>query len=195
MCYCFVTLSYSCAAFVKRAKWAGFLPTQSTIQAQTACPGESHLISSSLHVINLPPQCYCSPGHSSSFTGRSIDQTSFCNAFICENGKRKNKTVRCIQHMLSLLCTLCVCHCIRMKSEGVYCRGIKKYNTSVSILLPMVVKLSYLDLVLRLESRMRPYLNIPAYIWHKQNQHQWKSKGRVETYAISLAVFIYLYNQ
>lgn len=47
---------------------------QCTIQGQSGSPQESHLISSSLHVINLPAQCYCSAGHSSSFRDRGIDQ-------------------------------------------------------------------------------------------------------------------------
>lgn len=41
---------------------------------QSGFPQESHLISSSLHVINLLAQCYCSAGHSSSFRERGIDQ-------------------------------------------------------------------------------------------------------------------------
>lgn len=47
---------------------------QCTIQEQSGSPQESHLISSSLHVINLPAQCYCSAGHFSSFRDRGIDQ-------------------------------------------------------------------------------------------------------------------------
>lgn len=47
---------------------------QCTIQRQSGSPQESHLISSSLHVINLPAQCYCIAGHSSSFRDRGIDQ-------------------------------------------------------------------------------------------------------------------------
>lgn len=58
----------------------------------TACPQESHLISSSLHVINLPPQCYCSNGHSSSFREKGIDQASLRNAFVrAVNRKRRAK--------------------------------------------------------------------------------------------------------
>lgn len=59
---------------MNRAKKTGFLSTQRTIQGQSASRQESHLISSSLHVINLPAQCYCSAGHSSSFRERGIDQ-------------------------------------------------------------------------------------------------------------------------
>lgn len=61
----------SCCELCKRKQ--GFLSTQCTIQGQSGSP-ESHLISSSLHVINLPAQCYCSAGHSSSFRERGIDQ-------------------------------------------------------------------------------------------------------------------------
>lgn len=75
----------------------------------TACPQESHLISSSLHVINLPPQCYCSNGHSSSFREKGIDQASLRNAFVrAVNRKKKGKTVRRIRKILSVLRT-CTC--------------------------------------------------------------------------------------
>lgn len=55
------------------------------------CPWESHLISSSLHVINLLAQCYCSTGHSSSFREKGIDQASLGNAVMCVVS-RKRKT-------------------------------------------------------------------------------------------------------
>lgn len=55
-----------------------------------ARPWEIHLISSSLHVINLPAQCYCNMGHSSSFRERGIDPAALSNAFMCVvSGKRK----------------------------------------------------------------------------------------------------------
>lgn len=96
MHYFLIALSYSCAAAVKRAKGTRFLSALCTIQGQGGCPWESHLISSSLHVINLPVQCYCSTGHSSSFREKSIDQTSLGNAFMCVvSGKRKTEKKPC----------------------------------------------------------------------------------------------------
>ena len=68
----------------REEKKSSFLSTQCTIQRQSGSPQESHLISSSLHVINLPAQCYCSAGHSSSFRERGIDQAkAACVAHLC----------------------------------------------------------------------------------------------------------------
>lgn len=108
-------MSYSCAAVAKQAKRRGLLSTQCTIQGQNGCPQESHLIFSCLHGINLPPQCYSSTGHSSSFRERGIDQAGLCNAFVCVmSTKRMNKTfLHCIQYIISVLCTYIYCMCMR----------------------------------------------------------------------------------
>lgn len=47
-------LSQGCAAVVTGAEKNRSLATQCTIQGQSGSPRESHLIFSSLHVINLP---------------------------------------------------------------------------------------------------------------------------------------------
>lgn len=84
----------------KKNKKTGFLSTQCTIQGQSGSPQESHLISSSLHVINLPAQCYCSAGHSSSFRGRGIDQAGTASVLhLCvswANGKKNEQN--CPEH-------------------------------------------------------------------------------------------------
>lgn len=84
----------------EKNKKTGFLSTQCTIQGQSGSPQESHLISSSLHVINLPAQCYCSAGHSSSFRGRGIDQAGTASVLhLCvswANGKKNEQN--CPEH-------------------------------------------------------------------------------------------------
>lgn len=124
---------YAIAATASKEKR---LSTRCTFRGHTACPQESHLISSSLHVINLPPQCYCSHGHSSSFREKGIDQASLRNAFVhaVNREKKKSKTVRCIQNILSVLCTrtctgihvwkgeglsVCVCVCCRSTNSRI----------------------------------------------------------------------------
>lgn len=82
------------------------LSTWCTFRGHTACPQESHLISSSLHVINLPPQCYCSNGHSSSFREKGIDQASLRNAFVRAVNRKKRAKLSRVYETSSLCCAL-----------------------------------------------------------------------------------------
>lgn len=95
---------YGIAAMASKEKR---LSTRCTFRGHTACPQESHLISSSLHVINLPPQCYCSHGHSSSFREKGIDQASLRNAFVhAVNRKKKRAKLSGVYEKSSLCCVL-----------------------------------------------------------------------------------------
>lgn len=93
--------------------------TQCTIRGPFGSPQESHLISSSLHVINLPAQCYCRTGHSSSFSERGIDQArtaSVVHLCAVSQQQRMNKIVQCIKHIPCFSSPLCVfiCICVRI---------------------------------------------------------------------------------
>lgn len=95
------------------------LSTRCTFWGHTACPQESHLISSSLHVINLPPQCYCSNGHSSSFREKGIDQASLRNAFVRAVNRKKRAKLSSVYETSSLCCVLAhvwafMCERVRM---------------------------------------------------------------------------------